>query len=79
MLELARVVGQASIRSPLRQQLTDADGENSETGTWLDFAHDCGYLSKHDHEVFSEKCREVGAMLGSMINDPSSFILQRDL
>ena len=60
-------------------KLTDADGENSETGTWLDFAHDCGYLSKHDHEVFIEKCQEVGAMLGSMINDPSSFILERDL
>jgi four helix bundle protein len=25
-------------------KLTDADGENSETGTWLDFAKDCGYL-----------------------------------
>jgi four helix bundle protein len=60
-------------------KLTDADGENGETGTWLDFAHDCGYLSKHDHDVFIEKCQEVGAMLGSMINDPSSFILQRDL
>ena len=60
-------------------KLTDADGENGETETWLDFAHDCGYLSKHDHDVFVEKCHEVGAMLGSMINDPSSFILQRDL
>ena len=60
-------------------KLTDADGENGETETWLDFAHDCGYLSKHDHDVFVEKCQEVGAMLGSMINDPSSFILQRDL
>ena len=60
-------------------KLTDADGENGETETWLDFAFDCGYLSKHDHEVFIEKCQEVGAMLGSMINDPSSFILQRDL
>jgi len=69
-------------------KLTDADGlrlvayasegENSETGTWLDFAHDCGYLSKTDHEVFIEKCQEIGAMLGSMIKDPSSFILQRD-
>ena len=42
----------------------------------LDFAHDCGYLSKHDHALFTEKCREVGAMLGSMISDPSSFILR---
>jgi four helix bundle protein len=57
-------------------KLTDADGENGETETWLDLAHDCGYLSKHDHALFTEKCREVGAMLGSMINDPSSFILR---
>jgi four helix bundle protein len=60
-------------------KLTDADGENGETETWLDFGHDCGYLSKGDHAVFSEECREIGAMLGSMINDPSSFILPSDL
>jgi four helix bundle protein len=60
-------------------KLTDADGENSETDSWLDFAHDCGYLSKRDHALFTEKCHEVGAMLGSMINDPASFILKSDL
>ena len=60
-------------------KLTDADSENGETETWLDFAFDCGYLSKSDHARFVEDCKEVGAMLGSMINDPSSFILQRDL
>jgi four helix bundle protein len=57
-------------------KLTDADGENGETETWLDFAHDCSYLSKGDHAIFTEKCHEVGAMLGSMISDPSSFILR---
>jgi four helix bundle protein len=57
-------------------KLTDADGENGETETWLDFAHDCGYLSKRDHALFTEKSHEVGAMLGSMIGDPSSFILR---
>ena len=54
---------------------TDADGENAETETWIDFARDCNYLSPEDHALFSEKCHEVGAMLGSMINKPSSFIL----
>jgi len=29
--------------------LTDSDGENRETDTWLDFAKDCGYLSEEDH------------------------------
>jgi four helix bundle protein len=57
-------------------KLTDADGENGETETWLDFAHDCGYLLKDNHTTLTEKCHEVGAMLGSMINDPSSFILR---
>ena len=56
-------------------KLTDADGENGETETWLDFAHDCGYLPKADHMALVEKRREIGAMLGSMINDPSSFIV----
>src|SRR5712692_10108180 len=56
-------------------KLTDADGENAETETWLDFACDCQYLSKPDQMTLTEKCREVGAMLGSMINAPSSFIL----
>ena len=60
-------------------KLTDADGENGETDTWLDFAYDCMYLSKGDHVILTEKCREVGAMLGGMINDPSSFILRSDL
>ncbi len=67
-------------------KLTDADGlrlvayasesENGETETWLDFAYDCGYLSKGDHAVFIGKDREIGAMLGSMINAPSPFILK---
>ena len=57
-------------------KLTDADAENAETETWLDFAHDCKYLSPQDHAELTAKCHEVGAMLGSMINDPSSFILR---
>ena len=57
-------------------KLTDADGENAETETWIDFARDCKYLSQQDHALFADKCHEVGAMLGSMINDPTSFILR---
>src|ERR1700730_8345394 len=51
-------------------KLTDSDGENGETETWLNFACDCGYLPKRDHALFTEQCREVGAMLGSVIKDP---------
>jgi four helix bundle protein len=51
-------------------KLTDSDGENGETDTWLDLARHCGYLTESDHSLFVEKCQEIGAMLGSMINDP---------
>lgn len=57
-------------------KLSDSDGENGEIDTWLDFARDCNYLSSNDHLNLTQKCREVGAMLGSMINAPSSFILK---
>jgi len=57
-------------------KLTDADGENSETETWLNFAKDCGYLSVADHERLSEKCRSVGKMLGSMLRNPDPFLLR---
>ena len=55
-------------------KLTDSDGENSETETWLNFAKDCGYLSLEDHLHLSEQCRSVGKMIGSMLKNPESFI-----
>ena len=58
--------------------LTDADGENSETDSWLDFAKDCGYLSAADHSRLTNQAAEVGAMLGGMIKDPSSFLVKSD-
>ncbi len=57
-------------------KLTDVDGENSETDTWLDFAKDCGYLEGEHYEPLKEKCRSVGKMLGSMLKNPESFILR---
>lgn len=57
-------------------KLADADGENSETETWLDFARDCGYLNHEDHQRLTEKCRSVGKMLGSMLKEPSPFLIK---
>src|SRR2546429_2131104 len=34
----------------LVSKLTDCDGEATETQVWLDFALDCGYLSKEHHD-----------------------------
>ena len=57
-------------------KLTDSDGENSETDTWLDFAKDCKYISDEDHHRMTNECNEVGAMLGSMIKNPTPFLIK---
>ena len=56
-------------------KLTDCDGENSETDSSLDFAKDCGYISKVEYESLVIITKEVGKMLGSMINNPCSFLI----
>jgi len=57
-------------------KLTDADGENGETDTWLDFARDCGYVTEGDHVRLADEARQIGAMLGGMLNDPSPFLIK---
>jgi four helix bundle protein len=59
-------------------KLTDWDGENSETNTSLDFAKSCGYMSEAEHRELVALTTEVGKMLGSMIHDPSAFLLTAD-
>ena len=57
-------------------KLTDCDGENSETDTWLDFGKDCGYMNNKEHERLTRECEEIGAMLGSMLNNPAPFLIK---
>ena len=56
-------------------KLTDCDGENSETDSSLDFARDCGYITIAQHAELTTLCAEIGKMLGSMINNPTSFLI----
>tara|TARA_B110000037_G_scaffold192392_1_gene226574 strand:- start:17 stop:397 length:381 start_codon:yes stop_codon:yes gene_type:complete len=56
-------------------KLTDCDGENSETDTSLDFAHDCGYLTHEQHQHLTGLCTEIGKMLGSMLRNPTPFLI----
>jgi four helix bundle protein len=58
-------------------KLTDCDGENSETDSSLDFAKDCGYITFEQHKDMSTRCTEVGKMLGSIINNPESFLIKQ--
>lgn len=57
-------------------KLTDCDGENSETGSSLDFAKDCGYITAECHKELTALCQEVGRMLGSMIKNPDPLLIR---
>jgi four helix bundle protein len=58
-------------------KLSDCDGENSETDTWLDYARDCGHLAMEKHAELTKQVVEVGRMLGGMLNNPTPFLLKR--
>jgi four helix bundle protein len=60
-------------------KLTDADGENSDTDTWLDYALDCLYLSVEDHARLTEDNRAIGEMLGAMLNNSRPFLTKKPL
>jgi four helix bundle protein len=54
-------------------KMADADSETAETQVWLDFACDCGYLSKVRREELMNGYESVGRMLGSVIRSPEKF------
>jgi len=57
----------------LVNKLTDCDGEATETQVWLDFALDCGYISKENHAHLTIGYEEVGRMLSGMMANPRKF------
>jgi four helix bundle protein len=57
----------------LINKLTDCDGEATETQVWLDFALDCGYLSKQNYDRLIAGYEEVGRMLSGMMANPEKF------
>ena len=54
-------------------KLTDSDGENSETNVWLEFAHQCDYISNETFIDLSNKTIEIGKLINYMINNPEKF------
>src|SRR6056297_3352015 len=54
-------------------KLTDCDGENSETGVWLDYALACEYISTEVHQKLLETNKEIGRMLYHMIHNPERY------
>jgi four helix bundle protein len=56
-------------------KLTDCDAEASESQVWIDFALDCGYMSRENHSRLITGYEEVGRMLNSMMANPNKFAI----
>jgi four helix bundle protein len=58
-------------------KLNDCEAEAAETQTWIEFAVKCKYLSRdHGLKVFKQY-DEILAMLVSMIDNPSKWLIRR--
>ena len=54
-------------------KVSDADMENAETQTWLQFARACKYLSQNVHDDLLNVSEQVGNLLNHMIINPEKY------
>jgi len=54
-------------------KLSDADGEQAESRHWLDTSLSCSYISTEEHEHLAQRYKEVGKMLGKMMQEPEKW------
>lgn len=55
-------------------KLSDADTENGETQTWLQFALACEYISKEKFKDLDQQSEEIAKLLVYMMNNPDKFL-----
>ena len=72
---IAECWGKRRYEAHFVSKLTDADSENHEVEHWLLSAHRDGYVSEAELVELIDAKREVGKMLGSMIQNPAPFLL----
>lgn len=76
-VNIAEAWGKRRYEAHFVSKLSDSDTELLETENWLMFARDHGYLLANDFVVVHELMREVGRMLGSMMQTPTPFLLRQ--
>ena len=58
-------------------KLSDADTENGETQTWLEFAFACRYIPEEKYELLYSQCEEIAKLLVYMMNNPDRFLIKQ--
>ncbi len=70
---IAEAWGKRRYEAHFLSKLTDADGEHNETQHWIETAVECGYLDRQKGADLIEKCRQVGRLLGGMMEKSALF------
>jgi four helix bundle protein len=55
------------------RHLNDSLGSSEETRGWVDFAKDCLYITKSEHNRLDDRYDQVNAMLYSLMNNWQTF------
>ena len=53
-------------------KLTDADAEQAETQHWILTSYECGYILEMTCQQLQKQCRDIGKMLGKMMQEPEN-------
>ncbi|MCA4895282.1 MAG: four helix bundle protein [Cytophagales bacterium] len=53
---------------------SDADMENSETQSWLDFSYACNYVADEMYKDLLARSEEVGRMLNHIVENPEKYL-----
>ncbi len=56
---------------------SDADMENSETQSWLDFSLACKYIDDAKYNELLKRSEEVGRLLNHMVENPEKYLKQK--
>lgn len=54
-------------------KISDADMENAETQTWLEFALACKYINQQEKKSLLNLSEQVGNLLNHMIGNPEKY------
>lgn len=58
-------------------KLSDSDSEAAETSVSLDFARDCGFISREEHAKLTDQYEQICRMLTTMMNDSGRWCLPK--
>jgi four helix bundle protein len=75
---IAEAWGKRRYEAHFISKLSDADAELHETENWLRFALAHGYITAPECREMTGLLDEVGRMLGSMMANPTPFLLARE-